>query len=141
MRHEYDVDNQKENPDEETKGVLEWLFAGSAASKLLDFLISYKDFDYSETDIAELSGLSLKTVCREIPKLESIGLVTFTRHVGRAKMYKLNPNSDAVKYLRQFAFAVATKQIDDTLAGQAGIQKTIPDTAEQESAIENNQQL
>lgn len=55
------------------------------------------DFDYSETDVADLSSLSLKTVLREVPKLESLELITHTRNVGRAKMYRLNSDTEAVK--------------------------------------------
>ena len=80
------------------RSILYWLFSGNATAKLLDFLVTYTDNDYSETDIAGLAGISLRTAFREIPKFESVGLIAFTRKVGRAKMYKLNPNSDAAKH-------------------------------------------
>jgi hypothetical protein len=97
------------------RSILEWLFSGNATAKLLDFLVTYTDTDYSETDIAGLAGISLRTAFREIPKFESVGLIAFTRKVGRAKMYKLNPNSEAAKHLQQFAFDIATKRIDNTM--------------------------
>ena len=99
-------------------GVLEWLISGSASAKLLDFFITYRDFDYSETDIAKSSGVSKRTVFRELPKFESAGLIKFTRNVGRAKMFRLNPESEAVKFLEKFVFKVATERIDGTLANK-----------------------
>jgi hypothetical protein len=83
--------------------------------KLLDFFVTYTDNDYSETDIAGLAGVSLRTAFREIPKFESVGLIAITRKVGGAKMCKLNPNSEAAKHLQQFAFDIATKRVDNTM--------------------------
>ena len=97
-------------------GTLEWLISGSASAKLLDFFITYRDFDYSETDIAESSRVSKRTVFRELPKFESAGLIKFTRNVGRAKMFKLDPESEAAKLLEKFVFEVATRRIDRVLA-------------------------
>lgn len=101
--------------DQEDAGVLEWLISGSASAKLLDFFTTYKDFDYSETDIADSSGVSKRTVFREIPKLESVGLIKFTRNVGRAKMFKLNPESEASKLLESFVFEIASRRIENVL--------------------------
>ena len=97
-------------------GTSEWLISGSASAKLLDFFITYRDFDYSETDIAESSRVSKRTVFRELPKFESAGLIKFTRNVGRAKMFKLDPESEAAKLLEKFVFEVATRRIDRVLA-------------------------
>ncbi len=95
---------------------LEWLISGNASAKLLDFFITYRDFDYSETDIAESSRVSKRTVFRELPKFQSAGLIKFTRNVGRAKMFKLDPESEAAKLLERFVFEVATRRIDGVLA-------------------------
>ena len=100
--------------ESEDRGVLEWLISGHASAKLLDFFIIYRDFDYSETDIAECANISKRTVFRELPKLESAGLIKFTRHVGRAKMFKLNPESKSARLLEKFTFEVAKRRIDAT---------------------------
>src|SRR5437867_1926379 len=95
-----------------SKGVLEWLISGNASARLLDFFVTNKEFDYSETDAAESSGVSLRTVARELPKFEDAGIIKFTRNVGRAKMYRLSQNSDVAKFLEQFVFSTATKRIE-----------------------------
>lgn len=109
----------------EDASVLEWLFVGSAAAKLLDSFVTYKDFDYSETQIAQTAGISLKTALQIIPKLESVELISYTRRVGRAKMYRLNQYSKVAKALRQFVFEVATKRIDDALGNEQTLQERI----------------
>lgn len=118
---------------------LEWLISGSASAKLLDFFITYRDFDYSETDIAESSRVSKRTVFRELPKLESAGLIKFTRNVGRAKMFKLDPESEAAKLLEKFVFEVATRRIDGVLAKET-MQERIDVTTErsQETTLANS---
>lgn len=127
----------------EETGVLEWLFSGNASAKLLDFFVTYKDFDYSETDIAELAGVSPRTAFREIPKFESVKLITFTRRVGRAKMYKLNQNSEAAKLLEQLVFKIATTRIDDAVKNVQPLQEKITNMLERardikkENVIEN----
>ena len=104
--------------DSDKNGVLEWLISGSASAKLLDFFVTYKDFDYSETDIAESAGVSPRTVFRELPKLQSAGLIKFTRNVGRAKMFKLDPESKAGKLLEKFVFEISTKRIESVLSNE-----------------------
>jgi len=58
--------------------------------KVLDFLIDNESFDCSKTDIEKGTGLSKATLLKAWPKLEALDLITVTRTVGQAKMYKLN---------------------------------------------------
>lgn len=99
-------------------GVLEWLISGNAGAKLLDFFITHRDFDYSETDIAESSGVSQGAVFRELPKLESAGLIKSAGNAGRAKMFRLDPESEAARLLEKFVFEVATRRVGRTIANE-----------------------
>ena len=74
------------------KGPLESVFPGST-SKILDFLATFKDWDYSVSDIAKNSGISFKTALNEIKNLEQQGVLLRTRTVGKAILYKLNRDS------------------------------------------------
>lgn len=56
-------------------------------------------FDYSKTDISKGAGISRTTLAAAWPKLEMAGLVTPTREVGRAKMFKLNTENPVVEKL------------------------------------------
>jgi hypothetical protein len=69
--------------------------------KVLDFLMDNEVFDYSKTDIAEGAELSRATLFKVWPKLEALDLITATRTVGQAKMYKLNKQNPIVKKLME----------------------------------------
>lgn len=82
-------------------------------SKVLDFLLSFRDFDYSISDIAKNSGLSFKTGLNEIRKLEETKFVVNSRNVGKAVMFKLNAESPQVKSLSKLAMEIATARIEE----------------------------
>lgn len=75
--------------------------------KVLDFLMDNEIFDYSKTDIADGAGLSRATLFKVWPKLEDLELVTATRSVGQAKMYKLNKQNPIIKKLMELDDAIS----------------------------------
>lgn len=66
-------------------------------NRLLDFLITGRDFDYTLTDLANKSGISWTTLHRIFPQFVKNEIVQLTREVGRAKLYKLNMGNIVVK--------------------------------------------
>lgn len=100
-------------------GPLENLFSGNATAKIMDFLVTFQDWDYSESDIANNAGVSVRTVQREISKLERYRLVTLTRTVGKAKMYKLNRTWKTGFFIEKLAFALAGTEIEKMLTKDA----------------------
>ena len=71
--------------------------------RVLNHFLIYREFDYSLTDIAENSGIAWSTLNLLWPKLEKNKLVTHTRDVGKAKMFKLNTSNKIVQDLIKFA--------------------------------------
>ncbi|HLC19305.1 MAG TPA: hypothetical protein VJK72_00155 [Candidatus Nanoarchaeia archaeon] len=71
--------------------------------RILNHLLIFRDFDYSLSDIARESGVAWSTLNLLWPDLEKKNIVSFTRHVGRAKMYKLNTKSKVVQNMMNFA--------------------------------------
>lgn len=67
--------------------------------KVIDFLITFQEFDYSPTDIAEKSDVSYVTLQTFWDKLVLADIVKKTREVGNATMYKLNKENRIVKKL------------------------------------------
>ena len=88
-------------------------------ARLIDFFTLYDNWDYSKTDIAENSELSIRTVLRALPYLEQHGIVKHTRTVGKAEMYQINKDSPLAQHLKKLAFAVASIDVDQELACQA----------------------
>jgi hypothetical protein len=91
-------------------GPLERLFKGIASAKILDFLIVFRDYDYSKQDIAKNSGVSFRHALREIAKLEKLELIKQTRTVGHAKMYKLNTENPITILLQKFAIDLSYQE-------------------------------
>ncbi len=67
--------------------------------KVIDFLITFQEFDYSPTDIAKNAGISFITLQTFWNNLTSLEIVKKTRKVGNATLYKLNLNNPIVKKL------------------------------------------
>lgn len=66
--------------------------------RILQYLIEGRDFDYMLTDLLN-AGVSWGTLNTLVPKLFELGMVTKTRKIGRATLYKINQNNVAVKQL------------------------------------------
>ena len=75
------------------------VFGNSHIIKVLDFLITFADFDYPLTEIAKNSGVSYSTMQTFWHKLEKNNIVIKTRRVGKSDLFKLNVNNPAVKEL------------------------------------------
>ena len=68
-------------------------------TRLLEFLIEGRFFDYTLTDISEKSGVSWRTLNRIWPKFVKNEIVIITRRIGNIKLYKLNMKNSAVMKL------------------------------------------
>jgi len=75
------------------------LFGNYPAVRVIDFLITFREFDYPLTEIAENSGVAWSTIHTFFPKFVKLGIVKQTRQIGRAKLYKLNAQNPIVKEL------------------------------------------
>ncbi len=67
-------------------------------TRVLDYLITGKNFDYSLSDISEGACVSWSTIHEIIPALEKKGLIKKTREIGRAKLYKINTENEMQSY-------------------------------------------
>lgn len=98
-------------------GPLEYAFPCSR-SKVLDFLLTFREFDYSISDIAKNSGLSFKTGLNEVRKLEEQDLIINSRNVGKAKMYKLNLESESIHSISKLVMGITTKRIEESIMNE-----------------------
>lgn len=83
--------------------------------RIIDFLIDNRPFDYSRNEIMEGSGVSRNTFYKLWPTIEHTGLVTKTRKIGRAELYKLNEGNTVVKELLKLD-AVLSRQAAEKAA-------------------------
>lgn len=90
-------------------------FGDSPILRVLDFLVVNEDFDYSLTDIANLSGVGYSTMKLFWSRLEKEGIVIQTRVVGKAKMYKLNLANSVIKKFRDFYWETTKQKVHEKI--------------------------
>lgn len=95
------------------------IFGETPILKVLDFLIINEDFDYSMTDIAELSGVGYSTLKLFWSKMEHQRIVIRTRTVGKAKMYRLDFSNPVVKKFRELYWETTKKAVRQKLGRPA----------------------
>ncbi|MBS1268986.1 MAG: hypothetical protein MAG458_01722 [Nitrosopumilus sp.] len=91
-------------------GALESVFSCSE-SRVLDHMITFRDFDYSISDISRSVDIGFKTTLGVVHKLERQNVLVLTRQIGNAKLYKLNSNSTQAKSLSKLCFEIAKNRI------------------------------
>ena len=74
----------------------------SPGSKILDFLLTNQNFDYSESDIAKITNVSPRTIQRTLPFLLDEKLIRRTRKSGKAFMYEANLESPRIQALLEY---------------------------------------
>jgi hypothetical protein len=98
---------------QEYEGVLSDIFSSRAVSQIMDFFLDHKEFDYSPAEIAKKTGLSFRTIFRELPHLEKNQLIYTSRKIGKTNMYRLNIDFQAVTFLEKFAFQMSQLQVKE----------------------------
>lgn len=83
--------------------------------RVLNFLLIFREFDYSLTEIAEESGVAWSTLHTVWPKLEHLGFVKQTREVGNAKMYKLNIENSLVQDFIRFSDKLVSNYTEEKI--------------------------
>jgi len=68
-------------------------------TRILEFILEGRFFDYTLTDISQGAEVSWRTLNRIWPNLVKNKIVIITRTIGRAKLYKLNQENPSVKKL------------------------------------------
>lgn len=81
------------------------------ATRLLDFLITGRNFDYTLTDLSKKAGISWTTLNRILPKLIADNIIIETRKIGRIKLYKINIDNGIVKKIIDTYQAILVNQL------------------------------
>ncbi|MEM2123614.1 MAG: winged helix-turn-helix domain-containing protein [Candidatus Bathyarchaeia archaeon] len=70
--------------------------------RILDYLLDYKLNDFTKKEIIEALGMSKLTFYKYFKDLEELGLVSTTRKIGRATLYKVNLENPMVKMMIEY---------------------------------------
>src|SRR3989338_6154329 len=80
-------------------------------NKVLDFLITCSELDYSLKEIAKYSNAGYSTIKLLIKKLAKDKWVIATRKIYKIKLYKLNTNNPEVKKFIEFYWQVIENEV------------------------------
>lgn len=69
--------------------------------RIIDIFLSSPYFDFSKQELVGELGMSKQTLYRNFKDLEDLGIVSQTRKIGRAILYRINVNNPFVKMLNE----------------------------------------
>jgi hypothetical protein len=83
----------------------------STRNKIMDFLITFSDFDYSLKEISKNSNTGYSTVKIIIKKMLEDDWLILTRKISKIKLYKLNRDNIEVEKFIDFYWAVIENEL------------------------------
>ncbi len=89
------------------------LMGNSPTTKVLDFLLTSREFDYSKKEIAENAEISYNTLNSIWSQQLANEVIIKTRRVGKQDMFRLNLENRQVNELKQFFDALIEQSIEE----------------------------
>jgi len=89
--------------------MLKILFGENALTKILDFFLENRFWDYTKTDVAREARVSRVQLYRVWSILEKLEIVKPSRKIGATVLYKANTESPIFKKLSELALEIASK--------------------------------
>ncbi len=87
--------------------ILTETFGETPLVKAIDFFLTFREFEYSKTQVADEIGTSRTTIDKVWPRLVKNGIIAKTRSVGKAQLYKLNAKNPRVKSLMEMDIKIS----------------------------------
>ena len=81
----------------EEKSLFIEFMGDSPVIRILDYLLTERDLDFSITDMAKNAGIGRTTLYRIWDSLIKNNIIVPTRIIGKAKLYKLNKENFKIK--------------------------------------------
>ena len=89
----------------EYESILLRMLGNSPRMRIVDFFLDNPLFDFTKKEVIEALGMSKRTFYKYFPDIEEDGVVRVSRRIGRAKLYKVNPENLLVGELRELVRA------------------------------------
>lgn len=91
-------------------------FGYSPKLRIIDIFLTNPFFDFSREELARELGMSKQTLYKNFKDLADLGVMQYSRKIGRAVMYKLNRQHPLVKKLdemtNEMSLQLAEKEIE-----------------------------
>lgn len=97
----------------EYRSVLLKTLGDSPKLRIIDFFIDNPLFDFTKKEVIDALGMSKQTFYKYFPELEEYGIVTVSRRIGRAKLYKINLEHPLVSMLRECETKMSLQTADE----------------------------
>lgn len=94
-------------------------FGYSPKLRIIDIFLTNPFFDFSREELAKELGMSKQTLYKNFRDLEELGVVQYSRKIGRAVMYKLNRQHPMVRKLDEMTNEISLQMAEKELAKQA----------------------
>lgn len=91
-------------------------FGSSPTIRILNFMLTSRELDFSMSDVARNSDVSWSTLNRVWGSLLKFELIKYTRKIGKAKLFKLNLENPVVKDLVKIYDKLLIKETKDYFA-------------------------
>ena len=98
--------------EQESQSVFVEYFGNSPYMKVLDFLIQGQEFDYSMTEVARGAKVGWSAFTKIWKHMLDKDIITPTRTIGNAKLFKLNKENPFVKKLIKFDWELTKIETD-----------------------------
>src|SRR3989338_1974813 len=95
----------------EEKSLFVEFMGDSPMMKVMDYLLTERELDFSITDMAENAGIGRATLYRLWGNLIKNRIIVHTRDIGKAKLYKLNKDSAKIKKLMEIDDALMLEDL------------------------------
>lgn len=73
----------------------------SPTIRIMDYLLTMGELDFSITDMAENAGIGRATLYRIWDNLIQFKIIIHTRDIGKAKLFKLNSKNEKIQKLKE----------------------------------------
>jgi len=70
--------------------------------RIIDFFLDNQLFDFTKKEVMDALGMSRQTFYKYFADIEQYGIVTPSRRIGKATLYKINPKHPLVNMLREY---------------------------------------
>lgn len=98
------------------KSIFLQVYGDNPKLRVLDFLITFQEYDYSMKEIARNSEIGYTTLKQFWQEFVKRGIVKQTRVVGKAKMFKLNTENPEIQIFMKLYWKVISRETDKMLA-------------------------
>lgn len=75
--------------------------------RIVDFFMDNPLFDFTKKEVIEALGMSKQTFYKYFSDIEEYGIVSPTRKIGRATLYRINSRHPLVSMLKQYETQVS----------------------------------